>query len=282
MNETWTTMFGTNSIAITAGELQIRPGLARHQLVLPMEVRPTAEEAHGHNVSFGGSVSAGSLRGGGGYLGRIHPTSPRQLFANGKLDEYLHFDIEPRQIAAIEALREAGFSLDVQLEISADAGTIHGSAHLTGVPVGRETWLQLLAQAQYQRTMILELPMPNPQSKPGMAKAVDFFTQAQRRFAEGENRLAVEAIRQSLAAIVNQDPSEEEKAAEVLDGMRIALKSEEGYVDRFELVRRSIKLLADLGAHPEVDETGPKEARAAIAMASGLLQWLTARGDSNS
>lgn len=64
----------------------------------------------------------------------------------------------------------------------------------------------------------------------------------------------------------------------MLNGMRAALKNEEGYVDRFELVRRSMKLLAGLGAHPEVDETGPKEAMAAIAMASGLLQWLTARG----
>ena len=79
MNETWAVMFGTNSVAIKAGELQIRPGLGRHQLVLPVEVRPTTDDAYGHSVAFW-PVSAGGLRGGGGYLGRIDPTAPRQLF----------------------------------------------------------------------------------------------------------------------------------------------------------------------------------------------------------
>ena len=143
--------------------------------------------------------------------------------------------------------------------------------------MAREAWLQLLAEAQYQRTMIVELPMPNPQTKPNLSKAVDYFIQAQRRFSEGENRLAVEATRQSLAAIVQQDPSNEEEASDLPDAMRAARKNEEGYGERFELVRRSVKLVADLSAHPDVDETGPKDARAAIAMASGVLQWFTAQ-----
>ena len=112
--------------------------------------------------------------------------------------------------------------------------------------------------------MIVESPMPNPQTKLSLSKAVDFFIQAQRRFSEGENRLAVEAIRQSLAAIVQQDPNNEDEASDVPDAMRAARKNEEGYSERFELVRRSVKLLTDLGAHPDVHETGPKDARAAI------------------
>lgn len=272
-NETWALMFGTNSIAITPGELQIRPGLGKHQLVLPIEVRPTVEQAYGHELSFSGAVSATGLRGGGGYLGRIHPTAPRQLMANNKIDEYLHFDVALNQIAAIEMRREAGFGLDLQLDISADAGQHHGSAQLSGVPVGRETWLQLLAQAQYQRTMLLELPMPDSQSAPGLAKAVDFLAQAQRRFLEGENRQAVEAVRQCLAAVVNLDPSVEDEASAISDAMRSARKDGDGYPARFELARRALKLLSDLGAHPEVDESGPQEARATIALAGGLLQW---------
>ena len=47
----------------------------------------------------------------------------------------------------IEAIRETGFSLDVQLEIVADAGTVHGSAYLSGVPVaarhGCNCWRRL-------------------------------------------------------------------------------------------------------------------------------------------
>jgi hypothetical protein len=209
-------------------------------------------------------------------LSRIHPTIPRQLSANGKIDEYLHFDIALNQIAAIEARRDAGFALDVQLDITADAGEKHGSAHLSGVPVGRETWLQLLSQAQYQRTMILELPMPDPTSFPGLATALTFLAQAQQRFMEGENRQAVEAVRQCLAAAVNKDPNvEDDNAAEVGEAMRSARTTGGLYPERFELVRRALKLAADLGAHPEVDESGPKEARALIGMAGAFLQWLS-------
>ena len=51
--ETWAVMFGNNALAITAGEIQVRPGLGRHRLVIPIIVRPTMEAAYGHTDSRG-------------------------------------------------------------------------------------------------------------------------------------------------------------------------------------------------------------------------------------
>ena len=274
--ETWAVIFGSNALAITPRELQARPGLGRHRLVVPVSVRPTSEAAYGHSLSFGGSVSATGLRGTGGYLGSIQKTSARQISQNSLLEEYLHFDIDLLQIATIESVREAGFALDLQLEIIADGGLEHGSANIAGHQVGRETWLRILEQLQYQRTILLELPTPNPQTAPHLSKAVSYFANAQRRFLEGENRSAVEELRQCLAALAQQDPNIEDDSAVITGDMKSARMGGAHYDDRFDLVRRALKLTTDLAAHPEVAETGPTEARAALAMASGLLQWFTA------
>jgi hypothetical protein len=274
--ETWAVMFGNNTLAITPGEIQARPGLGRHRLVVPISVRPTMEAAYGHTLSFSGTVAANGLRGGGGYLGRIDPTTPRQINPNSLVEEYLYFDIDPRQIATIEDARDGGFTLDIQIEITADAGAEHGSTHISGLPVSRESWLRVLEQIQYQRTMLLELATPNPQSVPHLSKAINCFVNAQRRFLEGENRSAVEELRQCLAALVNQDPNLNDDSAVITADMKTARFGGAQFDERFDLVRRALKLTTDLAAHPEVAETGPTEARASIAMVAGLLQWVTA------
>lgn len=275
--ETWAIMFGGNTLAITSGEIQVRPGLGRHRLVVPISVRPTTEAAYGHTLSFSGSVSANALRGTGGYLGRINPTTPRQINANSLLEEYLLLDIDPRQISTIESVREGGFKLDIQIEITADAGAEHGSAHISGHDISRETWIRVLEQIQYQRTLLLELPTPNPQSAPQLSKAVSYFVNSQRRFLEGENRSAVEELRQCLAAVADQDPNLDDDSAVVIADMKTARLGGAQFEERFELIRRALKLTTDLAAHPEVAETGPSEARACIAMVAGLLQWFTAK-----
>ena len=90
---------------------------------------------------------------------------------------------------------------------------------------------------------------------------------------EGEYRLTMEALRQSLVALNGRPEDEEETTGEVEDELKTAKKAQGGYPDRFELVSRSLKFLCDLGAHPESGETGKKEARAGLIMVGGLLQW---------
>jgi len=277
MTEYWVTIFGTSALAISAGELSIRPGLGRHQLVVPVEVRPTSELAHDHTYRFSGSLSATSLGRGSGYLGTFHESQPRRIGAHTQASEYLVLDINPSQLAAIEEHRQGGFSLDIIVEVKTESPADWGSTVIQGHPISRENWLRILEQASYQRTLLLELNILDHGPAPGLAKAMDHFADAQRRLLEGENRLAVEAARQTLAALVGQDPAEEEVPEELARSMKAGRSNQVTYDERFELVRRALKLLCDLGAHPEAEETRPAEARSAVVMVAGLLQWWAAR-----
>lgn len=184
MNEAWMTIFGTNSLAISAGELGVRPGLGRHQLLIPIEVRPTDEAAYGHRYSFSGALSATDLGAGTGYLGRFNQTFPRQLAANSMATEYLTVDVDPVQFDVIERRRNGGFSLQLDLEARADEGKDWGSTQILNHPVSREAWLRVLEQAGYQRTILVELPTPDAQSAPHLTTAFEYFANAQRRILE--------------------------------------------------------------------------------------------------
>jgi hypothetical protein len=86
----------------------------------------------------------------------------------------------------------------------------------------------------------------------------------------------VEELRQCLAALVNQDLNLDDDSAAVAADMKTARFGGAQFDERFDLVRRALKLMTDLAAHPAVAETGPVEARAAIAMVGGLVQWFAA------
>ncbi len=43
-------------------------------------------------------------------------------------------------------------------------------------------------------------------------------------------------------------------------------------ISRYELARRTLTFLCDLGAHPDVDETERRQAHSAVLMVGGLLQ----------
>lgn len=280
MNEAWITIFGTNAVAVSAGELRVNPGLGRHQLIVPIEVRPTHESAYDHDLSFSGTVQAVGLGGGSGYLGRFHETPPRRLSANSKLDVQMSLDIDPDQIAAIERRRNGAFTLMLQIDVKVVGGTDWGSTQINDHPVSQETWIRILDQVHYQRTILLELPAPDGQTAPHLSKAVAYFSNAQMRLLEGENRLAVEALRQSLAAIVGKEATADEDTEETMNSaLRVSRSGRGKYPDRFEVIRQALKFLADLGAHPESDETGPTEARSAIIMVGGLLQWFAHHRD---
>jgi hypothetical protein len=76
-----------------------------------------------------------------------------------------------------------------------------------------------------------------------------------------------------MAALVGLDANSEDSDESIKLSMKKARAEESGFDDRYEIVRQALKLLADIAAHPDVAETRPTEARTAITMAAGLLQW---------
>jgi len=146
--------------------------------------------------------------------------------------------------------------------------------------IGQSDWLTMLERSGYQRHMLIELEVPDPQAHPELAAAIDYYyRQAQRRFSEGEWRLTVESLRQALASVVGKIAEEEDDESDVEGSLR-TLRNESranrvGYERRAELVRQAAKFMCDLGAHPEVAETHKQDAYAALVMVGGLLHAFT-------
>jgi hypothetical protein len=208
------------------------------------------------------------------------------LVPHGKINTELQIDLEPGQIQAIENLREGGFSVNLNIDAFAertDGPREYGNAYLINHPVSREQWLTILEQIRYRRTLLLELDLPDAQASPALSKAIEYLADAQRRFLERENRATVECLRQALAALVGADVAQEDDDAAIATAMKTLVRSAANklgnvqYTDRFEQVRRSLKFLTDLGAHPETAETTPAEARAALLMTGALIQWYAQR-----
>jgi hypothetical protein len=143
--------------------------------------------------------------------------------------------------------------------------------------INQSDWLDLMRLAGLKQTIMLELEAPDPQAHPELAEALDYYAQARTRFGEGEWRLCVESIRQSLAAAVGKKPDDEDQESDVKEAMNAARKTQDqlDYALRRELVRRATKFMADLGAHPETPETRKPDAYAALMIAGGLLHSFT-------
>jgi hypothetical protein len=141
--------------------------------------------------------------------------------------------------------------------------------------IGQSDWIAMLQEMGYRRRLLLELDPPDPQAYPDLAQAIDYFLQAQNRYSEGEWRLTVEALRQSLAALVGMKADDEEQPEDIQHALKDLRKGEVGYEPRVELVRRAAKFMCDLGAHPEIMETRRHHAYAALMMVGGVLHAFT-------
>jgi hypothetical protein len=145
--------------------------------------------------------------------------------------------------------------------------------------INQSDWLDIVRQAGLKRVLLLELEAPDPTIHPELSQALEYYAQAQTRYGEGEWRLAVESVRQALAALVGQKADDEDQVSDIEDAVRAASKEARatrlGYEQRRELVRRAAKFMADLGAHPEADETRRADAYAALMIAGGLFHAFT-------
>ncbi|MEV0928411.1 hypothetical protein AB0I99_25410 [Streptomyces spongiicola] len=106
------------------------------------------------------------------------------------------------------------------------------------------------------------------------ATALDYYRDAGKRYVKHEWRLTVEALRQTLAALVGRKADDEDEAADATAAAE-ALREESmntavGYPARAEQVRLALKFMCDLGA-PEVAGTEKSNAYSALLMVGGLL-----------
>ena len=189
--------------------------------------------------------------------------------------------VSERQLQLIEDNRVDGVSFNITFVgyVTQNGENIPINQAEMRRDIGQSDWLTMLERAGYRRRILVELESPDPLTHPELAAAIDYYRQAQRRFAEGEWRLTVESLRQGLASVVGKKAEEEDDEADVEGSLR-SLRNESrtnrvGYERRAELVRQAVKFMCDLGAHPEVAETRKPDAYAALVMAGGLLHAFT-------
>ncbi|MFI5888098.1 hypothetical protein [Streptomyces sp. NPDC051554] len=269
MNEAWVYIgLVSNAAELNLEKVQGSNGLGVMQLRFHVKASCREEEAAQRALWFEGTLSAQRLGVGGGYIGRLvvdqPPVTLQKLGATATFN--LVADIAPRQHQIIEEYRTGPLSLRLQL-----TGTTMRDGRLERMSVGdfehevtQSDWVALLEQMQYRRLLLIELDVPDASRSAEYGTALDWYRSAEKHYLNQEWRLTVESLRQTLAALVGKKADDEEEAANVQAAANAlrkeSMKADQGYLPRAEQVRRALKFMADLGAHPEVAETTKADA----------------------
>jgi len=283
--ESYLNVGGVNSgLRISHGEVSLIAGIGRHRLRITDTVSAANERADQLVVTFTGDLIMPSIGIGSGYVGSILPTTPQRITRDGSFPIVFDIEVTDDQIRRIEDRRsvsaDGGFDLALNLRIeSIDAQNAisHGSGQLQPHKFSREAWLEGLRQVGFRHVQIIELEVMDSSDRPTISQAIEFFKQAQSRYFNGEYREVAESLRQSLNAIVgisgDEEIDAEQLARELGELQKQTRTSKVGYPPRVEHVRKALKFVSDIGAHPEVGDTNRFDALAQLNMTAGLIQW---------
>ena len=218
---------------------------------------------------------------GGGYVGRSEPF-PAQLPIEDALYDFdrhlqLAFDLDRLRLEAIENARN-GSDLTLTFNLFPALLNRIGQTRQTSQQlvylIDQSRWLKVLADLGYQRTLLIEVAVPQGQHSPSMAKALEHLAGAQALMARGDYREAVGRCREVLDAI----------KVELADDDLVDFKgaSEMHKADRLRLVRRGLYSLTSAAHHmDEVTrqfEWNRADAVSAVSMVAAVLNELAAPG----
>jgi hypothetical protein len=280
MDEAWVTIGSVNGAArLDLKRVQGSSGLGVMQLQFHIAASCVEEEAVGRAMWLEGKLYAEGLGGSSGYIGRLAvDESPVTLFKVGASTSFmLVADLDHRQLQIIEEHRSGAMKFRLYL-----TGTTMRDGHLERIGVGsfeqkvtQSDWAAVLEQMQYRRLLLIELDAPDADRSAELKLALDFYRDAEKHYLNQQWRLTVESLRQTLAALVGRKVEEEDETADVeaaaKDLRKESNKSRVGYAPRAEQVRRALKFMTDLGAHPEVAEPTKADAYSTLLMVGGLL-----------
>lgn len=271
-----------HAVRVVLRDINIWPGVGTSRVMCTFELATKQGSVVGYQAWLTGRVELEVQNGRRLHLAPFQPQSqPLPLPALG-VDHTLQLtlDVTERQLQLIEEVRTGGVQLSISLSgyVLANGENIPIGQSEIRHDISQSDWLALLQRAGYRRRILVDLEAPDAQMHPDLAAAIDYYRQAQQRYAEGEWRLTVESLRQSLASVVGKKADDEEQETDIQDALK-AVRNESrrapvGYERRAEVVRQAAKFLCDLGAHPEVAETRRQHAYGALVMVGGLLHTL--------
>ncbi|MDB4930663.1 MAG: hypothetical protein JWM10_3147 [Myxococcaceae bacterium] len=115
--------------------------------------------------------------------------------------------------------------------------------------VPQSEWVKALAAAQWSRLMLIEVPMPDPQDHPEMARALGFLAQARERLGRGEYRGAVAHCREALEALGHAKKDPGSQNFPVKEGDLFAHNRGKTKEERFQLLRFAARVVTHPAHH---------------------------------
>jgi hypothetical protein len=275
---------GNGHIRFVLKTIQAFSGIGITRLMFTFELTNKEQSSTGYPMWLGGRVEVQARNGSRPYVGRLQPATAQPINIGRfgqEASTQVTLDLTDRQFWLIDENR-TGSGVRLFLTFTGHA-VVEGQyiilqeSQSLQHDINQSDWLELIRQAGLRQTIMLELAAPDLMAHPELADALNYYSQALTRFGEGEWRLCVESIRQSMAALVGKKAEDEDQESDVKDAINAARKTQDrlGYEPRRELVRRAAKFMTDLGAHPETAETRKPDAYAALMIAGGLLHSFT-------
>lgn len=282
MSETWLSIGSTKgAVRAVLKSINVWRGLEVGRWMFTFELSTKQQPVAGCPLWLGGRIEVQQEPGRvTPYLGTFVPLVQPAILPplGGEQTLQLTLEVSERQLRLIEEGRTGG-GLQLEMHFSGYAVQDGQYAQVSDARISHEIsqsdWLALLQRVGYRRLLLLELEAPDPEAQPSLAESISYYRQAQQHFHNGEWRLAVESLRQSLSSLVGKKADDEEQEIDVTEAIRTARREARegqlGYGPRMELVREASKFLCDLGAHPAVAETRRHHAQGALLIVGGLL-----------
>lgn len=114
--------------------------------------------------------------------------------------------------------------------------------------VYQSMWIDVLEEMDYQRTLLVEVPMPDPNAQPELAEAVVLLAQSQRHLQFGHDREAVgsrrDVLEQIRLAVGDDDTLDPDLTRVLFANSRSMTKGE-----RLRVLRRALMLVAHPARH---------------------------------
>lgn len=192
----------------------------------------------------------------------------------------LELDLDRGQIEAIETIRNGGdltFNVALYTTLSDPAGQLRQVTPAVGYPVNQGVWLGVLEQMGYQKTMLIEVPIPDAQQFLELAAAAVSLAQAQQAMARGDYREAVGVCRDVMDKI--NSALKDDDNLEDFTNLKLKTKA-----DRVRLLRRAVRVFTHPAHHG--DDVAARfewnriDAASTISIVAALLNELDAPGAS--
>ena len=263
------------------GEFEItlqggQPALWGHILNFQLTARLTASESENlilHVNPFDVYVS-------GKYVGLATPYPGSQSLVQRTWADtetcLLRLSLQPRMVQAIEELRNGGgltFRLQGYYRILDQGSETYLGHNNQEISILQGVWVPMLAQMGYQRTLLLELPIPDSNNQSGLGEATELLSRSQTLIAEGQYTEAVGLCRDVLEVVsrILNDTQNSSFRSELFQDIRSKNKS-----DRIQMLRYTLKVLTHPARHRDevavAIEWTRNDAASIVAITAAILQ----------